>query len=66
MPAVQTPSQRRANAQFQKNVTRRVKTNSKDHSVAKHPPSMVPRNIALFFLVLMCGGAFLTLLRIFF
>ncbi|WBW73614.1 ER stress associated protein Tam14 [Schizosaccharomyces osmophilus] len=66
MPAVQTPSQRRANAQFQKNITRRVKTNSKDHGVAKHPPSMIRRNIALFFLIIMCAGAVLTFLRFFF
>ncbi|EPX70433.1 uncharacterized protein SOCG_04773 [Schizosaccharomyces octosporus yFS286] len=65
MPAVQTPAQRRANAQFQKNVTRRVKTNSKENGAAKHPPSKIPRNIALFFLIVMCGGAILTFLRFF-
>ncbi|CCD31387.1 Protein tam14 [Schizosaccharomyces pombe] len=63
MPTVQTPSQRRANTQFQKNITRRVKTNSKERYVAKHPPTKIPRNIAMFFILLMSGGIILGILR---
>ncbi|EEB08456.1 hypothetical protein SJAG_03611 [Schizosaccharomyces japonicus yFS275] len=60
----QLPRQRIANQNFHKNVIRKVKTNSK--ASEKKVENTVAKKIAIFLLIVLCGGAALQLLRIFF